>query len=133
MNSTRLLKQCRPAFLKFSLLAILAALLGAMTANGETYYSRKNGDWSATSTWSTNSDRSAGTAVPGSGDIAMIEHGFTVTVDVTNATCKNLDLGSMTSGNGAGTIAFNSGSELTVSMGLYVGESSSRSGSIDRK
>jgi hypothetical protein len=35
MNSTRLLKQCRPAFLKRPLLAILAALLGTSAARLE--------------------------------------------------------------------------------------------------
>ncbi len=63
----------------------------------------------------------------------MIERGFTVTVDVNNATCTTLDLGSTTSGNGAGTIAFGSGSQLTVSGTVYVGAAtdSTRTGSIN--
>ena len=64
----------------------------------------------------------------------MIEGGFTVTVDVNNATCTTLDLGSTISGHGAGAIAFNSGSQLTVSGTLYIGvkaTDSLRTGSIN--
>jgi hypothetical protein len=131
MNTTYPLMKCPHAFLNFPLLAFLAALLGATTANATTFHSRTNGNWSSTSTWSTSYGGSAGTAVPGSGDVAMIEGGFTVTVDVNNATCTTLDLGSTTSGNGAGTIAFGSGSQLTVSGTVYVGADLSRTGSIN--
>jgi len=69
--------------------------------------------------------------VPGASDTAMIERGFTVTVDIDNAKCTTLDLGSINSGNGAGTIAFNSGSQLTVIGSLFVGVDSTRTGSIN--
>jgi len=119
------------ACLKLLLLALGATLLVASTASATTYYSRATGNWSSTSTWSTSHGGSAGTAVPGSGDTAMIEGGYTVTNDTAAQACTTLYLGSTTSGDGAGTISFDSGSQLTVGGIVYIGQSSIRTGSIN--
>ena len=110
---------------------LAAAISVATTANATTYYSKTSGKWSSTSTWSTSSGGSAATTLPGPDNTVMIEQTNTVTVDVNNATCYVLDLGSTTRGNGRGTITFNSGSQLTVNTWLNVGVGdTSRTGSI---
>ena len=114
------------------ILALLVTLLGAATASAATtYYSAATGNWSSTSTWATTDNGSGGHGPPTSADTVVVDETHTVTVDVNNAACASLQLGSSTSGNGAGTIAFNSGSQLTVSTTLTVGESSVRLGSIN--
>ncbi len=49
---------------------------------GVTRYSVGTGNWSSTSTWAASSGGSSGQSVPGTGDNAIIESGFTVTIDV---------------------------------------------------
>lgn len=46
-----------------------------------TYYSVATGNWTATSTWSLSSGGAPGVGPPGTGDTAIIEGGYTVTVN----------------------------------------------------
>jgi hypothetical protein len=89
---------------------------------GVTYYSIATGNWNATSTWSLTSGGSAGSAIPGNGDIAYVESGKNVTV---NANTANLSLISISAGS---TLTVNpnftvSSTTITVN-GLYVNNSS---------
>src|ERR1043165_3692053 len=67
----------------------------------------QSGNWSATTTW-------GGNPAPVAGDDAIVNGGFTVTVDLPNAACLSIQLGGSTLGTGSGTIVFNGGSQLTV-------------------
>ena len=65
-----------------------------------TRYSVANGNWNATSTWSASSGGSSGASVPATGDRAIIEGGFTVTLtgDTTTGGCD------IDGGGSAGTL-----------------------------
>jgi fibronectin-binding autotransporter adhesin len=61
--------------------------------------------------------------VPTSADAVTIANGVTVTVDVSNAAASSLEIGKGTGGcTGAGTLQFNSGSQLTVGGNVIVGD-----------
>jgi hypothetical protein len=72
----------------------------SITVGGD-IISVQNGNWSNPATWNVN-------AVPNLGDIATILNGNIVTVDVTNAVCSNLNIGSTNSG----TITMTNGGTL---------------------
>lgn len=91
----------------------LILLLGA-DAMAVTVTSTQSGNWSATSTW-------GGNPPPVAGDDVIINGGFTVTVDVSNATCLNIQLGGSALGQGTGTLSFTSGSHVTVSGPVSIG------------
>lgn len=83
------------------------------------------GNWSVAANWS------LGT-VPTSADAVIIStKGAVVTVDISNAVCLSLQVGS--SSNGTATLKFNSGSILTVSGIASIGDpgNTGRLGSID--
>ena len=65
-----------------------------------TRYSVATGNWNATSTWATSSGGSSGASVPATGDRAIIEGGFTVTLtgDTTTGGCD------IDGGGSAGTL-----------------------------
>ncbi|MFI5252756.1 MAG: hypothetical protein ACHQQQ_10035, partial [Bacteroidota bacterium] len=90
--------------------------------NAATRTSAGTGLWSATATW--------GGTVPVAGDSVIIAGGFTVTVDINSAVCAGVEVGSPTGGGGAGTLAFNSGSQLTVTRNVHLGNSAVRLGSL---
>ncbi len=102
-------------FLLFIVLPATPVLAATITSTGA------GGNWSATTTW-------AGGVVPTSGDAVTITTGSPVTVDVANAACSTLLLGS---NNGDVKLTFNSGSVLTVSSTLTIGSNSNKKGSID--
>ncbi len=86
-------------------------------ADAATYYSRRTGDWTANSTWSTTSGGSqVGTGIyPGTGDIVIIEKGFTVHINA-NVSCATLQVGSPgNGGNNYGEIDFSGAYTLAVS------------------
>jgi len=86
------------------------------------------GNWNSTSTWSETSGGAPGASVPVAGDAVTIEGGFTVTVDTDAAACASVQVGGLVSGNG--TLAFASGSVLTVSGSVILGNGA-RTGSLD--
>ncbi|MFC2058585.1 beta strand repeat-containing protein [Chloroflexota bacterium] len=79
------------------------------------------GNWSATATW-------AGGVVPGAADTVTITTGSPVTVDVADAACSTLLIGT---GNGNVALTFNNGSVLTVSSTLTIGSNSNKKGDIN--
>ena len=87
-------------------------------ANAATYYSRRTGDWTANSTWSTSSGggQVASGVYPKSGDIVIIERGYTVTINA-NVACGTLQVGSpgIDGGNDYGAIDFSGSYTLVVS------------------
>jgi hypothetical protein len=105
--------------------AVLLALCMSIgsTAFALTVTSTQSGNWSAPSTW-------GGNPAPLAGDAVIINGGFTVTLDVSNADCTSIQLGGTLSNTGNGTLAFTGGSQLTVSGSVLVG-ASNNSGSIN--
>jgi hypothetical protein len=98
-----------------STLSTLALILFIGTfAFAATRTSSQTGNWSASSTW-------GGNPAPVAGDDVIINGGFTVTVDVSNAVCLSIQLGGSVLNAGSGTLSFNSGTQLTVSGALNVG------------
>ncbi|QOW10582.1 T9SS type A sorting domain-containing protein [Kaistella flava (ex Peng et al. 2021)] len=102
---------------------ILLLLFISSFSSGATYYSRASGNWDARATWSTTSGGGqVGTGVfPKTGDTVIIERGYTVTVNVTNAACGSLQLGGTATNNG-GILTFSgTSSALTVSGDIRLG------------
>ena len=102
-------------------LALISLLRGDVIA--ATVTSSQSGNWSSTATW-------GGNPAPVAGDVVIITGNFTVTVDVANAACLNIQLGGSTAGSGAGTFSFTGGSQMTVSGAVTVGASNNK-GSIN--
>ncbi len=80
---------------------------------------------SANTNWSAITSGSGSAGIPSSSDNISIDNGATLTVDVTNAVCDNLNDGDAT---GNGTLAFNSTTSmltlsgtLTIGSGPYLG------------
>ena len=124
------LTQPQRTFLQLPLLLLLAMFLVAATASAATRYSVATGNWNSTATWSATSGGASGASVPVAGDAVIIEGADNVTVNVANAACTSVVLGSPTGGGGAGTLTFASGSQLTVSGTVTIGQSAVRTGSI---
>ncbi len=82
-----------------------------------------NGNWGTAGTWSCGN-------VPVAGDTVTIQNGATVTLNVSNAVCASIQLGGTTPASGSGILAFNSGSQVTVSGAITFGNGS-RTGSIN--
>lgn len=72
--------------------------------------STQSGNWSAGSTW-------GGTA-PVAGDDAIIQGGFTVTVDVASAECLSLQIGGSAQNTGTGTLSFSGGGSVLLVTGI---------------
>lgn len=110
------------------LFPVFLALGFAVSASAATYFSKATGNWNDNNTWSLSSGGSAvGAGIfPVAGDAVIIERSFVVTVNITDATCANLQVGSTTQTTAAtalGTLSFSaSGSPaLTVSGAVSVG------------
>jgi len=97
----------------FALNILLILFIGNGIVNGATRTATVSGNWNATTTW-------GGSSVPTANDDVTIKSGVTVTVNISTAICKNLQVG--VKNNSAGTIAFNSGSILTVTGNGTFGE-----------
>jgi adhesin/invasin len=106
--------------------AISPVISSQFTISG-TRYSVANGNWNSTATWATKSSASGGNApapVPDAADSVIIEENFTVTNNVGNAMCTNLQLGMLEIFNAQfGELVFNSGSQLTVLGDVSIGDS----------
>ena len=119
---------------KFQISLLLIMVVGANLQShaANTYYSIATGNWSAATTWSLTSGGSPALTYPAAGDNVVLEGGYKVTVDITNAACAGMTLGSNAS---SGTLLFatSGGPVLTVSGTLQVGgtDNGSSSGKID--
>jgi hypothetical protein len=105
----------------------VAMILSVLSINvyAATILNSATGNWNATTTW-------AGGVVPTAADSVILGSGFTVTINVSNAACGALEVGSPSPGGSSGTVVFNSGSQLTVSRRVNLGNGAgSRTGSID--
>ena len=71
-----------------------------------------NGNWNSPSVWSTSATGGGGATVPGTGDVAFIQRGFTVTVTA-DAIVGDLNFSTQTTGN-LGTLTIATGVTLTV-------------------
>ena len=76
--------------IKILLIVAIAGILQQQII-GANRYSVATGNWNNTATWSATSGGASGASVPGAGDNAIIEGGFTVTVNVPSA-CANLSV-----------------------------------------
>jgi len=65
---------------KFHLTTLIFTLSLIINAYSQTWYSRADGLWSATNSWSATSGGPAGASVPVAGDTVVIEGGFNITV-----------------------------------------------------
>jgi hypothetical protein len=97
-----------------ALLGLVQMLFQETDASAATRISSQSGNWSASTTW-------GGNPAPVAGDDVIINGGFTVTVDASNAACLSIQLGGSVLNAGAGTLAFNSGTQVAVSGALNVG------------
>jgi len=109
----------------FTLLILVLLVFGGGSVSATTYYSVADGNWNTPGTWSKN-DRGTPltTGFPVVGDVVTITRGWTVTVNITNAACTSLQLGTVAGGSGqTGALTFSgSGSPaLTVSGSVTVG------------
>ena len=108
--------------MKNFLLLFLIPLLISFQLNAATRTASVSGNWSSTATWGSN-------PAPVAGDIANINAGITVTVDV-NSACATLNVYQAV--NGTATLKFNSGTVLTVSGVVTIGTATgSQKGVID--
>lgn len=73
----------------------------------------QSGNWNDAATWDT--------GIPGSTDDVVIAGNYIVTVDISNASCANLQIGSGDVNNG-GQLTFLSGAALTVSGTITMGD-----------
>lgn len=89
------------------------------------------GNWNSSSVWASSAGGSGGASVPGTGDVAFIQRGFTVTVTA-NATVESLNFSTQTTGN-LGTLTINENITLTVNGAttLYNAAAASVSASIN--
>jgi hypothetical protein len=110
-----------------SLVVIVLLLFTVSFANAATYYSRATGNWNSNTTWSLTSGGGAvGAGIfPIAGDVVIIQGGFNVTVNISNAACSSVQLGGLNTGDGAGTLTFAASSQLTVSGAVSLGNTGS--------
>lgn len=92
--------------LTLALAVSMCVLLHAPGAYAATYYSRSTGDWTANTTWSKTSGGGAvGAGVyPVTGDVVIIERGYTVTVDA-DAACTSITIRNTNDGNSTLTLS----------------------------
>jgi hypothetical protein len=110
--------------MKKLLLFLFITLFAAFQLNAiaATRTASQTGNWNATSTW-------GGSSFPVSGDTVIINGNYTITINVSGAACNSLVVGAA-SGNGISTLSFNSGSSLTVSGNVTIGNSTTKKGVI---
>ena len=104
---------------------LVMLFVGSMANAANRYSVVAGGNWSSTATWSTTEGGAGGASVPTSADAVTIGLGASVTVDVANAACASVQLGDAAGGGSAGTLLFTSGSQLTVSGAVVLGNTGS--------
>jgi hypothetical protein len=107
-------------FLPLILNCFLLLVIFPRKANSANRYSVASGNWNASTTWSATSGGAPGASVPVNGDAVFIERNYIVTVDISNAACTSIIVG--VKNRNPGTLQFNSGSVLTVSGDIILGE-----------
>lgn len=107
MNKTTYIEKIK--FLAFLIAFLTVTVSQSFAANR---YLVGNGNWNSRSVWSTTATGGGGATVPGPGDVAFIQRGFTVTVTA-NATVGSLNFSTNTTGN-LGTLTIATGVTLTV-------------------
>ena len=80
--------------------------------------------------WSALTGGSGPGGLPDATDTVMVVSNATLTVDVTNAVCANLQLGGTNTGSGNGTLVFQADGRLSCATNLTVGNAT-RTGSLD--
>ncbi len=80
--------------------------------------------------WSALTGGSGPGGLPGATDTVMVISNATLTVDLTNAVCANLQLGGTNTGSGNGALVFQADSRLTCATNLTVGNATG-TGSLD--
>ena len=98
-----------PKFIIIGLLLLTVTVSQSFAANR---YLVATGNWNSTSVWSTSATGGGGATVPGPGDVAFIQRGYTVTVTA-DPTVGSLNFSTQTIGN-LGTLIINQGFTLTV-------------------
>jgi hypothetical protein len=109
------------SLLRYGYSVVMCMLLGLMS-QAQISSSATGGNWNTPATW-------IGGVVPGSGTAVTIATGATVTVNVSNATCASIIIGSGT--RATAILNFNSGGILTVSGNVVIGAIRQRRGSIN--
>jgi hypothetical protein len=117
-------------FLFVPILSLTFFLSGITTIYGADRYSVATGNWNSTNTWSATNNGPPGASVPNSGDVVYIIGGNDVTVDINNAICASLNIGT-TGGNTTTSLIFSSNTVLTVIGNIILGGVGQRKGSIN--
>jgi hypothetical protein len=99
--------------MKKILLLVLFTLITSLTAFAALYTVNTSRNWSALAPTPTNADS------------IYVTTGAVLTINVANATCHGIQLGSLTTGGGAGVLYFNAGSQLTVATNISFGAAGS--------
>jgi hypothetical protein len=113
---------CHPVSVKKIILFFFTLFIFQYTYSA-TYTCITNGNWDEDATWS-------GAGIPSAGDTVIIEAGKTVTVNIPNAACNVLNIGSGGLSSGNGTLIFASDSQLIVGGAMTIG-SSFNTGTVD--
>lgn len=108
--------------------AILGAFLGvSIPAQAVDVWTSRSGNWSDPTIWVSSSSNPAGAGtplnrLPTAADDVLIRLGHTITVDVTSATARILDIGYIPGGFGTGNLVFSTSTNSTLAMTgtLYV-------------
>jgi hypothetical protein len=101
---------------------VLLFFIPGLIANAQISSTATGGNWNAPATW-------VGGIVPGTGTAVTIVGGATVTVNIGNASCASLQIGSGT--RSTAIVSFANGSSLTVSGNVTVGASRQIRGSVN--
>jgi hypothetical protein len=107
MNKTTYIEKIK--FLAFLIAFLTVTVSQSFAANR---YLVATGNWNSSSVWSTSATGGGGATVPGPGDVAYIQRGYTVTVTA-NATVGSLNFSTFATGN-LGTLTIATGKTLTV-------------------
>jgi len=101
---------------RFQFLCLFWLLLAAGQVNGATIYSNQTGNWNAVTTW-------VGGVIPAANDDVIINGADVITINITSAICKSIQIGGDPTNTNAGTLTFaNTGNpKLTVVNGVTVG------------
>src|SRR5687767_8143417 len=96
---------------------LLSALFLSFVSFSATYYSRANGNWNSTTTWSVIScTGAASAAIPGAADNVIICSGRTVSMSGAAGSCLSLNITGTLNWTGVNTIAVGTGG-LTLNNG----------------
>jgi hypothetical protein len=108
-----------------TIIAMLILIFSVSICNAETRVASKSGNWTDTKTWGKD-------PIPTASDNVIITKRAIVTININNAVCASLQLGSHEPKKGDGTLFFeNSTSQLTVGNDVVLGNDINETGSIN--